>query len=289
MLEIKANAQIADTVERALYNTVLSGMNIDGDRFFYVNPLEVLPKASREDSRKHHIKTTRQKWFGCACCPPNLARLIGSLGEYCYTENDDTVFVHQYIGSSVQTKFGRLDVKSHYTENGHIEITADCQRPFTLALRIPSWCDEYKISANAEIKDGYAYVGITEKCELLIDFELKPRLVKCSNLVRENTDKLALCYGPSVYCLEAVDNGDNLQLLKLDLSTDFECGYTWCTQSNMPIPTVVANGFREKPDERLYSDFASSKQVPCKLTFIPYRFWSNRGETEMSVYFRYTE
>lgn len=289
MLEIKANAQIADTVERALYNTVLSGMNIDGDRFFYVNPLEVLPKASREDSRKHHIKTTRQKWFGCACCPPNLARLIGSLGEYCYTENDDTVFVHQYIGSSVQTKFGRLDVKSHYTENGHIEITADCQRPFTLALRIPSWCDEYKISANAEIKDGYAYVGITEKCELLIDFELKPRLVKCSNFVRENTDKLALCYGPSVYCLEAVDNGDNLQLLKLDLSTDFECGYKWCTQSNMPIPTVVANGFREKPDERLYSDFASSKQVPCKLTFIPYRFWSNRGETEMSVYFRYTE
>lgn len=98
MLEIAPNSQVADTVERALYNTVLAGMNEDGDRFFYVNPLEVLPEASRCDSRKSHIKTVRQKWFGCACCPPNLARLICSLGEYCITQNESKVFVHQYVG-----------------------------------------------------------------------------------------------------------------------------------------------------------------------------------------------
>ena len=281
MLEIKANAQIADTVERALYNTVLSGMNIDGDRFFYVNPLEVLPEASREDSRKRHIKTTRQKWFGCACCPPNLARLIGSLGEYCFTENDETVFVHQYIGSSVQTKFGRLEIKSQYTENGHVEISVECQKPFTLALRVPSWCDSCKFSANAEIKDGYAYIEITEKCVITLDFELKPRLVKCSNLVRENTDKLALCYGPSVYCLEAVDNGDNLHLLKLDTKTDFEI------DCNSPMKEIKARGYREQADDALYTQYSQAAKTPCTMTFIPYRLWSNRGETEMTVYFRY--
>ncbi len=97
MSEMSIDSKYSDTIERALYNTVLSGMGEDGKSFFYVNPLEVLPLASHSDSRKQHIKPVRQKWFGCACCPPNLARLISSLNEYIYNENDNTIFVNQYI------------------------------------------------------------------------------------------------------------------------------------------------------------------------------------------------
>ena len=101
MLEIKPNSKYANVIERALYNTVLHSMSEDGKSFFYVNALEVLPKASHQDSRKYHIKPTRQKWFGCACCPPNLARLLSSLGDYCFSENDENIYVHQYIGGKV--------------------------------------------------------------------------------------------------------------------------------------------------------------------------------------------
>lgn len=83
MLEINPCSKYANVMERALYNTVLHAMSEDGKSFFYTNALEVLPKASIVDSRKRHINPTRQKWFGCACCPPNLARLISSLNDYC--------------------------------------------------------------------------------------------------------------------------------------------------------------------------------------------------------------
>ncbi|MBQ8014758.1 MAG: glycoside hydrolase family 127 protein, partial [Clostridia bacterium] len=141
MLEIAPDADVADTVERALYNTVLSGMAQDGKSFFYVNPLEVLPEASHKDSRKRHIKPVRQKWFGCACCPPNLARLISSVGEYCFTENAETIFVHQFIGSRIKSDKAEIETVSEYTKNGKVSFKISPKKSFTLAVRIPKWCN----------------------------------------------------------------------------------------------------------------------------------------------------
>ena len=97
MLELEQDSKYADVMERELYNVVLSGMGLKGDSFFYVNPLEVVPRACHMDERKEHVEPVRQKWFGCACCPPNIARLIGSIGSYIYSEKEDTVFVHLYV------------------------------------------------------------------------------------------------------------------------------------------------------------------------------------------------
>ena len=102
MLEIRPVSGYADVMERALYNCVLSGMALDGRSFFYVNPLEVNPEACHKDERKAHVKPVRQKWFGCACCPPNLARLLSSISSYAYTEKEDTLFVHLYMGSIIK-------------------------------------------------------------------------------------------------------------------------------------------------------------------------------------------
>ena len=97
-------------MEQALYNTVLAGMALDGKSFFYVNPLEVLPEACHKDERKFHVKPVRQKWFGCACCPPNLARTLSSVSSYAFTEKDDTLFVHLYIGSDIKKTVNGTDV-----------------------------------------------------------------------------------------------------------------------------------------------------------------------------------
>ena len=270
MAELNAVSDYGDVAERALYNTVLAGMSEDGKRFFYVNPLEVNPEASHKDSRKRHIKPVRQKWFACACCPPNLARLISSVGEYAFSENESTFFVHQYIGAAVQSRFGRIDIVSDYTQSGKVKITA--KAPVNLALRIPSWCGDYSISAPFTVKDGYAYLdGVTD---VEISFDCKPKLVRCSNRVRANIGKAAVTKGAFVYCAESVDNGENLQMFTLDKNTAFEQDGEF----------LLADGWREEAQNALYSDFTETPKTPCKIKLHPYYRWGNRGENEMTVY-----
>lgn len=276
MLEIAPDADIADAAERALYNTVLAGMAEDGKSFFYVNPLEVLPEASHKDSRKHHVKPVRQKWFGCACCPPNLARLISSVGEYCFTENESTLFLHQYIGAEIKTDKADIEINSTYPQNGKVKIKIIPKKDFILALRIPKWCKNYSFSHFYELKEGYAYFNIYGDTEISAEFEMKPKMIKCSNRVRANTDKIAVTKGPFVYCAEEADNGKNLQMLKIGRNPDFECCGDY----------IFTNGFREKESELLYEEWSEPQKEKVRLKLIPYYRWGNRGENEMSVYLR---
>ena len=278
MAELEAKANYGDVAERALYNTVLAGMSEDGKRFFYVNPLEVNPEASHRDSRKRHIKPVRQKWFACACCPPNLARLISSVGEYAYGENESTLFIHQYIGSSVNSSLAALSVESDYVANGRVKISIAPNKKMTLALRIPSWCRDYKISKAHTVRDGYAYIEISESAEITAEFSCEPQLVMCSNRVRTNVGKAAVTKGVFVYCAESVDNGENLQMLLLDKSTRFEQDGEF----------LLADGFREAPANALYQPLGSVEKTPCKIKLHPYYRWGNRGENEMQVYLRYS-
>ena len=154
MLEIQADNRYSDVMELALYNTVLAGMALDGKSFFYVNPLEVLPEACEKDDRKHHVKSVRQKWFGCACCPPNIARLVSSLGAYVYTCNENTLFTHLYVGSDVNVKLNgynlHLSMNTDFPWDGKVKITlhGECRIRGTLAFRIPGWCKK----AQAEVR-----------------------------------------------------------------------------------------------------------------------------------------
>ena len=277
MLEISPNAQIADIMERALYNTILAGMNDEGDRFFYVNPLEVLPEACKKDSRKKHVKAVRQKWFGCACCPPNLARLLSSIGEYCITENENTVYVHQYIGGEFKTGATDIKITSSYVSDGRVCIEITPKKSFALAVRIPAWCDDYSFSENARVKDGYAYFDIAKHTAIEVCFAAKPKIITCSNRVRENTGKVAVTRGPFVYCLEEVDNGKDLQMLRIDANSKPEFNGE----------KIIAKGFRQKADDELYFEFKTPCETKTELVFVPYYRWGNRGENEMTVFVRY--
>lgn len=156
MLELEADSGYADVMEQALYNTVLAGMALDGKSFFYVNPLEVEPKGAKRDEDRSHVKTVRQKWFGCACCPPNIARLVSSLGAYLYTETGDTLYTHLYVGSRITKSFrGQaldLQMESRFPWEGDAAVTLHAQQETfgTLAFRLPGWCEE----AAAEICFG---------------------------------------------------------------------------------------------------------------------------------------
>ncbi|MDC7242115.1 MAG: glycoside hydrolase family 127 protein, partial [Spirochaetales bacterium] len=152
MLNMEKDGRYADVMERALYNGVMSGMNQDGDRFFYVNPLEVWPDACEKRKDHDHVKPIRQKWYGCACCPPNIARLFASIGEYIYSVTDQDLYVHLYNSSSVSWKGLSLKQKTEYPWNGRISMTigGNTDTESSIYLRIPGWCRSWTVMVNGE-------------------------------------------------------------------------------------------------------------------------------------------
>lgn len=298
MLKMNPDSKYADIMERELYNIVLGGMGLDGTSFFYVNPLEVVPEACHKDSRKEHVKPVRQKWFGCACCPPNLARLIGSIGTYVFTETDDTVFVHLYMGTHMEKKMqsgtAGIDIQSGFPWNGNVLIRVECDAEvtFTIALRIPDWGQDYKINAECGIsqeeKNGYLYLTKSWKSDTIqIEFPMEVQVIESDLRVREAVGKAAVQRGPVVYCLEEADNGKDLHLLKMDENAQFETQEKQIATES--VIAVRAQGWKQgqKPqDGKLYFAHTKTEYERTTLTWIPYYAWANRGEGEMQVWTR---
>ena len=223
MAQITKDASYMDVVERALYNTLLSGIAQDGKSFFYVNPLEVWPDNCIERTSKEHIKPVRQKWFGVACCPPNIARTLASMGQYIYFTDKNTVYVNLYISNEAQIDLNegttKIQIESDLTNTGHIvlKVTPDEGSTNNLAIRIPDYVKAYTIRKDGallehqDICQAYLTIGgISKQTEIVIDFEVPARFVRANPNVREDVGKTALVKGPLVYCLEETDNGENL-------------------------------------------------------------------------------
>lgn len=311
MLEIKADRKYADVMERALYNGILSGMALDGKSFFYVNPLESLPEACHKDERKFHVKPVRQKWFGCACCPPNIARLLSSIASYAYTEAEDALYVHLYMGSVLEKDCGgrKLDLRitSDFPWDGKVtaEVNAEAPTACRIAFRIPGWCKAYtlngekglqegeSVTENGEtrtVKDGYLIIDRVweggEKLEL--EFPMEIRLMQADGRVREDIGKAAVMRGPVVYCMEEADNGKNLHLCSLAADPAPEAKAEEKLGQRMVTVTTKGKRLVMKPEEagELYQEYSRPEYEEVQLQWIPYYAWANRGEGEMQVFIK---
>lgn len=321
MLQIKPDAKYANVMERALYNGILSGMALDGKSFFYVNPLESLPEACHMDERKFHVKPVRQKWFGCACCPPNIARLLSSIASYAYTETDDTLYVHLYLGGVItktlcagqeaadpETVKGsktenradaRITITSGFPWNGRVsvKVETESEAAFTIALRIPDWCETYTAKglegAQTVVRDGYLYVTKVWKEDggISLEFPMKVRMIQPNPRVREDIGKVALMRGPVVYCMEEADNGKNLHLLAIGENPQITEKVN--SELGEGVVTFYAAGKRRAEDitedHQLYHTYRRPVYEDVYLQFIPYYTWANRGEGEMQVWVREME
>lgn len=297
MLRMEAKGIYADVIERALYNTVIASMSRDGNRFFYVNPMEVWPEASEKNPTRNHVKPVRQPWFGCACCPPNLARLIASLGQYIYTTDGSTVYCHLYIGNSVKLKLDDSDVgltmTTDYPWSGrmHFGIHAGGTK-FTLALRIPGWCRNYTLEVNGEncrdyaIQNGYLFLSRIWKQNDSVDliFDMPVEYMEANPKVRADAGKTAIMRGPLVYCLEEADNGPNLSAITIPIRqpmvTEFD--------SDFCGGAVLLHGSALRTEESgwensLYRPIQGKKKE-IRVTAVPYFLWGNRTPGEMKVW-----
>ncbi len=299
MLELKPKAEYADVMERALYNGVISGISLDGKRFFYVNPLEVVPEACEKDEGKRHVKPERQKWFGCACCPPNIARLLASVGQYMTTVREDAVYIHLYIGAEMDVRLNgqplKLRLRSGFPWKGDVILTVEAgQAEGRIALRMPGWCRGYALRVNGEpvdppAEDGYLVLDRAWRAgdTLALNFDMPVTRMAADPRVREDAGKVAVTRGPVVYCLEEKDNGADLHLLRLHREADF--GTRWETELLDGVTVLTAPGLRRSgawPAESLYAPAEVPEETPQELTFIPYYAWANRGTGEMCVWVR---
>ena len=176
MLENSPDGRYGDIMEKAFYNTVLAGMQLDGKRFFYVNPLEVIPGISGIAATHWHDKPQRPEWFACACCPPNVARTVAAFGTYAYGEGDDTAYCHLYAAGEVDFSFGmKLRCETDFPHGFTVRYTVS-EGGGTLSVRIPEWSERTEIflsgeKVSPEIKSGYAYIGVKagDVIEVILD------------------------------------------------------------------------------------------------------------------------
>lgn len=295
MLHLEPRAEYADIMEKALYNGVLSGMSQDGERFFYVNPLAMDPQTAKNRQDHNHVKTKRQKWFGCACCPPNIVRLLSSIHRYLYSYNQEEIYVNLYTESEVnfdiQGKKVALQQTTEYPWQGTISFQLSLKEvvDFTLALRIPGWSQDFSVQVNGKkpeynLKNGYLYLNRVweDKDQVELQLDISPQRVYANPSVKENTGQVALQSGPIIYCLEEEDNGQNLLALKLPQNSDLHLEYNPDLLGGISL--IKAQGVKMvNNDDRLYA--AESFPVQKKnITAVPYYTWNNRGEGEMLVW-----
>lgn len=298
MLSYIPDGKYGDVMERALYNNVLAGMELDGKRFFYVNPLEVNPGISGVLGNYRHVLPQRPGWFGCACCPPNEARLLSSLGKYVYHIKNTTVYANLFIsGEAVVRELGGMKIVSEtgYPVSGDVKYTFTNVpgTEITFAVRIPEFSkDNYRIEIGSgenndfkvKIDKGYYYItgNFREKMTVTVKLDVSPKKVYANTAVRYDEGCAAITRGPLVYCIEGVDNGELIQSLRIKRNGNItEKPYDESLLNGIVV--LEAEGYKMEGSSSLYS-YERPRAVPCTLKAVPYYTWGNRGLSQMRVW-----
>ncbi|MFM2361597.1 MAG: hypothetical protein RLZZ316_499, partial [Bacteroidota bacterium] len=291
---LTGEAKYIDVLEKSLYNGALDGLSLTGDRFFYGNPLA---------SRGQH---QRREWFGTACCPANIARLVASLGDYIYAKSSNAVYINLFVASETAVMLNKIQVglkmETNYPWSSGVSVKIDLAKPavFELKIRKPNWVDAsenslYKTIAMADstimyyvngqpvpvsVADGYISINRKWKKGDVVSFAytLQPLLVQAKKEIKQNDSRVAIQYGPLVYCVEGADNNGKAWNIVLPANTPFEIiDYKVQDETVIAITATV-------PVVSVAADGLSLNTTTKKIIAIPYYTWANRGKNEMQVW-----
>ncbi len=294
---LTGDAKYIDVLERSLYNAALDGLSLSGDRFFYGNPLA---------SRGQHF---RREWFGTACCPSNIARLISSLGGYIYGKFINGIWVNLFVESNTIIKIGKsnvnINIETNYPWDGKVRLNIDPEKKtkFDLHIRIPGWSegigvpgDLYKSKSESKtskiffvngksfsykIENGYAVLNKEWKKgdKVEAEFFMEVQSILSKSEVKQNENRVAVQRGPLVYCVEGVDNNNQVWNILVPDNTEFK----EITYSILSEPIIALQA--ELPVITSSADSTTAQTKNKKIIFIPYYTWANRGQNPMQVWF----
>ena len=305
MFHLDPHSRYIDVMELAIYNSSLSGLSHSGDQFFYANPLAAYPGVNpqgrwHDTMDKGHYR--RVYWYHCPCCPPNISRLIASIGEYAYSQAGNRVYVQMYQDNAVSLDINgaaaRLRQETQYPFDGSVNITVNTSQAidFDLALRIPDWCYDWQLSVNGEarpaaVEGGYAIISRawSDGDAVQLNLSMPVERVMPHPQIRQTAGQIALQRGPLIYCLEQVDNGP--RLANVCIPAEAELGSVWDGELFGGVPVISGQALRiERRDEgaQLYRHVSRAANATSKFAFkaIPYYLWANRQRGEMRVWIR---
>lgn len=277
------DAQYADVMELAIYNGINAAVSADGEKFFYANPL----------SSSGH--TERRSWYSCACCPPNLVRFFGSLGNYVYACSRDSIYVNLYLGSQASVELENTIVglaqRTSYPWNGSItfEVDPTPATAFSLYLRIPQWSENARIKVNDQViqpvvQRGYAKIKRRWQSGdvVVLELPMPVRRIHADPRVQADRGRVALQRGPVVYCLEAVDHSQPVSQLILDRQAPIVAEHR--SQLLGGVTVLRGKALVAAPAAPGASGSPMSNPIEVDLTAVPYYAWDNRGAGEMVVW-----
>jgi len=296
MNALTGNAEYIDVLERSLYNGALDGLSLSGDRFFYGNPL-----ASSG-------KNARREWFGTACCPANIARLVASLGNYIYAKSSSGIWVNLFVGSNtvipLQKGNVQVNMETNYPWDGKVKIKVDPLKKtnFALHVRIPGWVKRTALAGGLyKMDDGATVIGYTvngksvsykddssgyaiierdwNKGDVVeFDYKMPVEKITCRDELKQDKDRIALQRGPLVYCVEGADNSGKAWNILFPANTavatiDYKVldEPVIALEANVPVITTGSDGISLATENK-------------KITAIPYYTWCNRGSNPMQVW-----
>ncbi|OIN58704.1 aceric acid hydrolase [Arsenicibacter rosenii] len=298
MLQITGQARYADVMELALYNSILSGVSLDGTRYFYTNPL------SASDNYPYQLRWTggRQPYIRLSnCCPPNTVRTIAEVSNYAYSVSDQGIWLNLYGANTLNTALANgeslsLRQETSYPWDGQITVQIEKApaSPFGVFVRIPGWCKGASVKVNGSVVAGAVKSGeyfairrnwkAGDKVELSLPMPVA--LLESNPLVEETRNQVAVKRGPVVYCLESVDNPSvKVNQLALSLKSGLKPQSMTINQTPVMALTGTANVLTKTDwSNQLYREVADSAPAPTPVRLIPYFAWANRGKSEMEVW-----
>ena len=296
MNNLTGNAEYIDVLERSLYNGALDGLSLSGDRFFYGNPLA--------SNGKH----ARKEWFGTACCPSNIARLIASLGDFIYGYAENKIYVNLFVGSQTEfnTPTGKVKFKmqTNYPWSGEIKCSLSTKKntKTAIAFRIPGWSRGIAAPGNLysfrdtskeqptlfvngkaiqySYQDGYAVIQREWKNDDVIEFNIPMKInqISARNELEVDNDRIAIQRGPIVYCIEGADNNGKAWNIISSLDAEFK------TEDFNVLDEKVVSIVANMPVLKISDDGLGATTSKQKVRAIPYYTWCNRGSNQMQVW-----
>lgn len=288
------NAKYPAVIERILYNGLPSSTSIDGKSFFYQNPLEIHIASVNKDvsmapaNKTHYAPRHRSEIFSCSCCPPNINRIYARIGDVFLSEyNDDSgkaLVINQFAAITADTENAKLTMSTAFPADGKINISLSNNNYSAVYIRKPEWCESYTTDAVATEKDGYIIIKASKEMSFYIDFSMNVFFAETNPSVRDNNGRVALCYGPTVYCLERLDNDFDLGAVSVDVSAALETAKK-IPSEEYALPDIELDGFVDEYFPQLYRKAALNKNK-TKLRFRPYWTFANREECDMKIWIR---
>ena len=281
MLQHSGDPAYADVLERALYNGALAGMSLDGESFFYQNPLASFGGHNRQD------------WFECSCCPSNLSRLLATLGSHIYSESADEWLVHLYIGSEARFgSGGRIRQSGGSPWDGHVEFEIDpaAGREIGLGFRIPSWCGAHEVllnGAGVDAVEDRGYIRLRRAWRsgdrVSLRFEMPVIALAGNPRLMGNSGQIALQRGPFVYCIEDADFAGSVLGVRVSFAQKFDARFDTDLLGGVTVIEGRAVADANSPDT-LYHRWGPAAGTGTRFRAIPYFAWNNRSRGAMRVW-----